>query len=101
MGTVARFDAVREFRFRRGVLMTGKQIDLFATDLKELLVRHRVTIGGCGCCGSPWIAPVEGGEKILGVYAQTLSFNSKPPFDEYQMAQELTVITWKPGNRCS
>lgn len=25
----------------------------FLTDLTELTRKHKITIGGCGCCGSP------------------------------------------------
>lgn len=27
----------------------------FLTDLLALCVRYGVTIGGCGCCDSPWV----------------------------------------------
>lgn len=31
----------------------------FLLELKALCAKHGVTIGGCGCCGSPHIKPVE------------------------------------------
>lgn len=32
-----------------------KNYRAFLSDLKELTVKHGVVIGGCGCCGSPWL----------------------------------------------
>lgn len=31
----------------------------FAQDLVALMLKHGVTIGGCGCCGSPWLDLVK------------------------------------------
>lgn len=27
----------------------------FMLELRELTLKHGVSIGGCGCCGSPWL----------------------------------------------
>ncbi len=27
----------------------------FILALRELSLKHRVVVGGCGCCGSPWV----------------------------------------------
>jgi len=27
----------------------------FLLSLRELSLKHGITIGGCGCCGSPWL----------------------------------------------
>lgn len=27
----------------------------FLKELSELSLKYKITIGGCGCCGSPWI----------------------------------------------
>ena len=34
--------------------MTEKESD-FLTDLEVLTRKHGIAIGGCGCCGSPWL----------------------------------------------
>ena len=31
----------------------------FLEGLAELSIKHNLTIGGCGCCGSPWITERE------------------------------------------
>lgn len=32
----------------------------FLSDLTELSRKHGIAIGGCGCCGSPWLYDDEG-----------------------------------------
>jgi hypothetical protein len=31
------------------------RMDGFLQELNELTRRHKIKIGGCGCCGSPWL----------------------------------------------
>ena len=31
----------------------------FLKELTELSIKHNLVIGGCGCCGSPWITEVN------------------------------------------
>ena len=33
--------------------------DAFLKELTELTLKHGIKIGGCGCCGSPWIAEAK------------------------------------------
>jgi hypothetical protein len=43
--------------------MTDKAVqnrDKFLKELSALSRRYKIKIGGCGCCGSPWLADVEG-----------------------------------------
>lgn len=35
--------------------MTDERQAAFLAELTELSRRHRIAIGGCGCCGSPWL----------------------------------------------
>lgn len=43
--------------------MTNKErIDAFMRGLEELTRLHRIAIGGCGCCGSPFLAPLADAE---------------------------------------
>ena len=37
-------------------------------DLTELSRKHGITIGGCGCCGSPWLAPITTPKEASGKY---------------------------------
>jgi hypothetical protein len=37
----------------------NKKIKAFLKDLTELSIKHNLVIGGCGCCGSPWIASMD------------------------------------------
>jgi len=39
--------------------MTQDQKDAFLAELTELSRKHRIAIGGCGCCGSPWLFDLE------------------------------------------
>jgi hypothetical protein len=34
----------------------------FLEELSELTRKYGITIGGCGCCGSPWLMEMEDGE---------------------------------------
>jgi hypothetical protein len=42
--------------------MENEKIDSFLNDLTKLSVKYNLYIGGCGCCGSPFIIS-EGGEN--------------------------------------
>lgn len=37
--------------------MANEKLEAFLDELSELSRKHRIAIGGCGCCGSPWITP--------------------------------------------
>jgi hypothetical protein len=37
-------------------------LEAFKKELVELCLKHGFEIGGCGCCGSPWIEPVDASE---------------------------------------
>ena len=34
---------------------TQKELESFLAELTALSEKHNLYIGGCGCCGSPWI----------------------------------------------
>ena len=35
-------------------------MDKFLEELSELSNKYGFVIGGCGCCGSPWVDEVDG-----------------------------------------
>ena len=37
-----------------------KRLDKFLKELSELSNEYGFIIGGCGCCGSPWVDEVDG-----------------------------------------
>ena len=38
--------------------LNTKQKERFLIELTELTRKHGIVIGGCGCCGSPWLDDV-------------------------------------------
>ncbi len=38
----------------------NEKIKAFLKDLTELSIKHNLVIGGCGCCGSPFINTMDG-----------------------------------------
>ncbi len=45
--------------------LTVKQVEEFLRDLNKVSRKHKVIIGGCGCCGSPFLYYME---KTSGRY---------------------------------
>lgn len=35
--------------------MEQQKLDVFLEELKQLSLKHGIYIGGCGCCGSPYL----------------------------------------------
>jgi hypothetical protein len=50
--------------------------DAFLSDLKDVFEKHRITIIGCGCCGSPFLMSVEESELPLSLTVNRRSYNS-------------------------
>ena len=40
----------------------AENIDNFLKELKELSIKHKMTISGCGCCGSPIVCNINDNE---------------------------------------
>ena len=75
----------------------GVCTNAFLDELTALTRKHRVVIGGCGCCGSPFVTALkqdeEGYEYTINEYDNDLEFS--PPFKEptdpvEDMISELT-----------
>ncbi len=50
-----------------------KRLDAFLADLTGLAYKHKITIFGCGCCGSPMVElrdeVREGGHYVTNEYS--------------------------------
>lgn len=46
--------------------LTQDQVDQFLKELTELTIKHKVQIGGCGCCGSPYLGSPERRGRVQG-----------------------------------
>ena len=41
--------------------MTDREkLDKFLEELSKLSNKYGFVIGGCGCCGSPWVSKIDG-----------------------------------------
>lgn len=43
--------------------ISEEQINKFLEELSKLSREHKVVIGGCGCCGSPFLMPMSNDGK--------------------------------------
>lgn len=48
--------------------MTREQLTDFLTELTALSKKYKIVIGGCGCCGSPYVASSSQEEEDGCVY---------------------------------
>jgi len=44
--------------------MNQETLDAFLTELTALSRKYNIEIGGCGCCQSPWLAPVDCTDRV-------------------------------------
>lgn len=64
-------------------LTYSQKQEAFLTELTALSHKYGVRIGGCGCCDSPYLVPVEGGkeEYRYSVYANDGQLGLRSPKD--------------------
>lgn len=43
----------------------------FLRDLTEVTRRHRIAVGGCGCCGSPHLIEISAEDAAQGTYGHS------------------------------
>ena len=60
------------------------RLELFLKELAELTKKYGLVIGGCGCCGSPWIEDLE--QKN---YINNLRYNDEK--QEYFMEGDTSI----------
>lgn len=51
-----------------------KDIESFLEELKNLSLKYEIVIGGCGCCGSPYLANIDGETEINGKQQDELTW---------------------------
>lgn len=61
-------------------LIDAENMKAFLVELSELSRKHGITIGGCGCCDSPYV----GGEKNLK--------------GRYTVDSRWGCLKWTPGS---
>lgn len=44
------------------------RLDKFLEELSTLTKKYGFEIGGCGCCGSPYLIDLNEGNNIIGTY---------------------------------
>lgn len=52
------------------MIKSKEQVVAFLTELAELSRRHGIEIGGCGCCGSPFLREIDEAERGGGYEAE-------------------------------
>lgn len=51
-----------------------KDIQGFLEELSSLTMRYGIAIGGCGCCGSPYLMDRDGATEINGLQHDELKW---------------------------
>ncbi len=55
----------------------------FLEDLEKITRKHKIAIGGCGCCGSPFLEGISGKMRKINTYNYTIDEkNYDPPLIE-------------------
>lgn len=51
-----------------------KDVENFLKELDNLTLKYGITIGGCGCCGSPYLLDINGNTEINGLQHDELTW---------------------------
>ena len=52
-----------------------KDVENFLKELTELTEKYKIVIGGCGCCGSPYLSDLNGELTLNGLMHDELSYS--------------------------
>jgi len=64
--------------------MTNKEIEKFLVELKKVSLKYDIWIGGCGCCGSPYLYSKEDKEDVFYIVEMK---------DENDWYENLSLVT--------
>ena len=70
-------------------LTLGEKLYCFLSELAILTNLYELEVGGCGCCGSPYITNLKTGEIV----SEYLTYNEKR--EDYRLDESMTEITRK------
>ena len=62
------------------------ELNKFLMELTELTKKYDISIGGCGCCGSPYLKRVDNGKTI----GEFLSWNIQE--EKYEADNDLPAF---------
>ena len=64
-----------------------ENLEVFLEDLTALTIKHQIVIGGCGCCGSPYIYSLGCAPTWKNIDAENLKF------DKDQNAYRAVIVS--------
>lgn len=75
-----------------------ERLNAFLKELGELTKKYKIEIGGCGCCGSPWLLDKEEYKEVENAgydinYTITDSLSYEDDTSSYETDDVNTVIT--------
>lgn len=62
-----------------------QKLDAFLAELAALTKAHGLAIGGCGCCGSPFVYDVNDGTVLMEEVKE----------QKYAVSDQQDSLTWK------
>ena len=84
--------------------LTNEEMAAFLQDLNALAVKHRIAIGGCGCCGSPYLYGLSHEDLAGGRYGfgsledeRTLTGDCLTYYDESKRRYAADVVAHREG----
>ncbi len=69
----------------------------FVLELENLTRKYGVAVGGCGCCGSPWVEPDDVSDSRSGYALTANGLIWVTPADEYIWDRDADDIVRNRG----